>query len=110
MKILLMVLISLCYVTSGFDQNTKLTCSFKTLNSQFVSQMPEKLRSLMDCCVTEGCGGLSTHISSGNYITEVKPEWFVNRTLVDQTAYMVKKRQTWEFRTPVSVFFFFRKC
>ena len=80
-------------------------CKFKNLNGRFGTRLPCKLRTLLDCCSTNTCGGISVHVGSGTTFGTVAPEWFGQRVIEPDTVYLIKKRQSMVFQTPVGLTF-----
>ena len=78
-------------------------CQFKNLNGQFVTPLPDKFISLVECCHTNACGGVSIHVGSGTTFGTVTPGWFVERAIEADTVYLIKKTQIMVFKTPVSL-------
>ena len=78
-------------------------CKFRNLNGQFVTPLPSKYISLMECCGTNTCGGVSIHVGSGTTFGTVAPGWFVERVIEADTVYLIKKRQIMVFEAPVSL-------
>ena len=101
-----LLLFSVMNSVNCLDQNMKQLCVFRNLNGQFVSPMPDRLRHVIYCCVTGQCGGIAIHVDLGNRVDHIAPEWFTTRIVAEHTAYVIKKKQSWIFKTPVSHFYY----
>ena len=91
-----------CSVDICHGENSKNVCEFKNLNALHESAFPTKLSRMIRCCDRIQCGGLAIHVNdSGSDMGQIVDEWFINRTLTNNTAYLIKKRHIRIFQTPV---------
>ena len=97
------LLTALYFIRDCQFEKINFMCKFKNLNGQFVSPLPNKLRTLLDCCSTNTCGGISVHVGSVTTFGTVAPGWFGERVIEADTVYLIKKRQIMVFQTPVSL-------
>ena len=89
----------------GFCQgeNSKHVCEFQNLNAVYESSSPIKLTRIIRCCDKIQCGGWEIQVAESGYnVTKIGPDWFINRTLANETAYLIKKKHRRIFQTPVS--------
>ena len=93
----------LCYfVVICYGENSKNVCDIKNLNALHESYFPTRLSRMIRCCDRIQCGGLAIHVNdSGSDVEQIVDEWFINRTLANNTMYLIKKRQFRIFETPV---------
>ena len=86
-----------------YGKNSEHICEFQNINGDFEdASFPFKLTRVIKCCDTKKCGGYEVQVLETRLnVKKMGSDWFINRTITNDTVYMIKRKHSRVFRTPV---------